>query len=89
MALRAGLAGYLACAMFTTRLWAEDLWILLGLSICLGSASDHVEFERSEQSAPTRFTALETAAPGPPTLARESATGHLATDQKEPGLSGE
>ena len=89
MALRAGLAGYLACAMFTTRLWAEDLWILLGLSICLGSASDHVEFERSEQSAPTRFTALETAAPGPPTLARESATRHLATDQKEPGLSGE
>lgn len=34
-ALRAALIGYLACAMFTTRLWAEDFWILLGFAMCL------------------------------------------------------
>jgi len=32
-ALQASMAGYLGCALFTTRLWAEDFWILLGL-IC-------------------------------------------------------
>lgn len=35
MALRAGLAGYLASAAFTTRIWAEDFWILIGLAACL------------------------------------------------------
>lgn len=83
MALRAGLAGYLACAMFTSRLWAEDLWILFGLSICLGSVSDHLEFERCQQSAPSEFVALEAAAPAPAMLARESATGHPGTAQRE------
>ena len=89
MALRAGLTGYLACAMFTTRLWAEDFWILLGLSICLGSASNHVEHGRCGESAPSEFTALEAAAPAPATLARESATGPLGTAQKKPEPSGE
>ncbi|MEW6252644.1 MAG: O-antigen ligase family protein, partial [Planctomycetota bacterium] len=32
LALRAGLLGYLACALFTTRLFAEDFWLLIGLS---------------------------------------------------------
>jgi len=34
-ALRVGLAGYLTCGLFTTRLFAEDLWLLLGLSVAL------------------------------------------------------
>lgn len=38
-ALRAALAGYLACGMFTTRLWAADLWMLIGLSACLASVA--------------------------------------------------
>ncbi|MCH7872177.1 MAG: O-antigen ligase family protein [Planctomycetes bacterium] len=57
MALRAGLVGYLVCAMFTTRLWAEDLWILLGLSICLGNVSRHAEMAQAE--APSNFTAVD------------------------------
>ena len=35
MAIQSALVGYLACGIFTTRLWAEDLWILIGLAICL------------------------------------------------------
>ncbi len=34
-ALAIGLIGYLACGTFTTRLWAEDFWMLIGLSCCL------------------------------------------------------
>ena len=46
MALRAGLIGYLACGMFTTRLWAEDFWILLGLAACLTHVSKHMRAHR-------------------------------------------
>ncbi|GMU80939.1 MAG: hypothetical protein AMXMBFR47_08100 [Planctomycetota bacterium] len=35
MALRTALAGYLACGLFTTRIWAADLWMLIGLAACL------------------------------------------------------
>lgn len=35
MALRTALAGYLACGLFTTRIWAADLWMLIGLGACL------------------------------------------------------
>lgn len=35
MALRTAIAGYLACGLFTTRLFAADLWMLLGLAACL------------------------------------------------------
>ena len=58
MALRAGVIGYLACAIFTTRLWAEDLWILLGLSICLGNVSRHTAM--AQVRAPSKFSALHT-----------------------------
>jgi probable O-glycosylation ligase (exosortase A-associated) len=43
MALQSGLVGYLACSLFTTRLWAEGLWILLGLTACLQNACIHME----------------------------------------------
>lgn len=39
MAIRTALAGYLACGLFTTRLWAADLWMLLGLAACLDRLS--------------------------------------------------
>jgi O-antigen ligase len=35
LALRTSLVGYLGCALFTTRLFTEDLWLLLGLAMCL------------------------------------------------------
>ncbi len=35
MALRAALVGYLVCGMFTMRLWAEGLWMMVGMSCCL------------------------------------------------------
>jgi probable O-glycosylation ligase (exosortase A-associated) len=35
MALEASLVGYAAGGIFTTRLWTEGFWILLGLSCCL------------------------------------------------------
>lgn len=37
MGLSVGLVGYLACGMFTTRLWAEDFWMLIGLVCCLSN----------------------------------------------------
>lgn len=33
--IRAALMGYLGCAMFTSRLTSEDLWLLVGLAMCL------------------------------------------------------
>ncbi len=50
MALRTALAGYLACGLFTTRLWAADLWMLLGLAACLYRLAR--EEARSEVEAP-------------------------------------
>jgi putative inorganic carbon (HCO3(-)) transporter len=50
MALRAGLCGYLACGMFTTRIWAEDSWILIGLACCLQNVTEGI---RTRSTAPT------------------------------------
>lgn len=39
MALRTALLGYLACSLFTTRLFTEDLWLMLGFAMCLANVS--------------------------------------------------
>lgn len=52
LALRASLLGYLASALFTTRLFAEDLWLLLGLSMCLGNVSKYLVAEEGCNVAP-------------------------------------
>lgn len=58
MALRTSLLGYLACAVFTTRLFTEDLWLLLAFAMCLVNcgrymASEHsLELERDAEPAP-------------------------------------
>jgi hypothetical protein len=57
MALRAGLCGYLACGMFTTRIWAEDFWILVGLACCLQNVAAKV---RARSTAPGVSDAVET-----------------------------
>ncbi|HPC21587.1 MAG TPA: O-antigen ligase family protein [Phycisphaerae bacterium] len=42
MALQAALVGYLACGMFTTRLWAEGFWILVGLACSLNNVAQEL-----------------------------------------------
>ena len=42
MALRCSLAGYLVCALFDSRVVAEDLWMLIGMSCCLANVSAHM-----------------------------------------------
>lgn len=39
VALRTALLGYLACALFTTRLFTEDFWLMLGFGMCLANVS--------------------------------------------------
>ena len=51
MALRTALIGYLACAVFTTRLWAEDFWILIGLAACLANVHAYARCQ-SEVAVP-------------------------------------
>jgi O-antigen ligase len=63
MALRAGLCGYLACGMFTTRIWAEDFWILIGLACCLQNVTEKV---RAHSSAPCRSEAVGAEPLSPP-----------------------
>jgi O-antigen ligase len=88
MALRAGLTGYLACAMFTTRLWAEDLWILLGLSICLGNASRYTEMAQDE--AASSFTVADAVpaltSPSNPSLEPALEDGILKGGLSEPPI---
>ncbi len=45
MALRTALVGYLGGALFTTRLFAEDMWLLIGLAMCLHNVMLHARAE--------------------------------------------
>ena len=42
MALRIGLCGYLASGAFTTRLWTEDFWIMIGMVCCLSNITERL-----------------------------------------------
>lgn len=48
-ALRAGLFGYLVSAMFTTRLWTEDMWMLIGMAVCLANVYAVSTREQAEE----------------------------------------
>jgi O-antigen ligase len=75
-ALRMALVGYLGCALFTTRLFAEDLWLLLGLAACLHNVAKHQAGEREHATAPERAPAPLLNAPLPVALpALESSQG--------------
>jgi len=76
MALRAGLAGYLASAAFTTRIWAEDFWILIGLAACLDNVRRSLaETSRAEVEAPAAAPGTARV-PGPlPAMRSRSAAG--------------
>jgi len=64
--LRAALCGYLACGIFTTRLWAEGFWILVGLVCALENVTAYV-LSRQRLPAEQRhgpLAWLEASAPG-------------------------
>jgi probable O-glycosylation ligase (exosortase A-associated) len=63
MALQTGLVGYVACGMFTTRLFAEDFWILLGLGACLNNVAATM-MRQSGATSSEDLTPLETPALG-------------------------
>ncbi len=49
--LRAGLLGYLGSAMFTTRTFSEDLWLLLAFAMCLENVTRHLITQPSAAAA--------------------------------------
>lgn len=49
VALRTSLLGYLACAVFTTRLFTEDLWLMLGFAMCLANVSKYMAAEHESR----------------------------------------
>lgn len=82
-ALRTALLGYLVSALFTTRLFAEDLWILLGLSMCLENigrtmaarqADEHTPAAAGPAPPPARLTRR----PGPAEVRRRTQSANRA-----------
>ncbi len=53
VALRTALLGYLACGMFTTRLFTEGLWLLVGLGMCLTNVGRYMAGQEQLQAEPT------------------------------------
>jgi len=68
LAVRSGLAAYLACGMFTSRLWTEGSWLLIGMAACLMNiAVTWPETVRAEgAAAPAREPITDGAARTPP-----------------------
>ena len=59
MALQASLVGYAAGGVFTTRLWTEGFWILIGLSCCLVNVALKIKQDEGlldEHAAPSFTT---------------------------------
>jgi len=61
MALRAALCGYLACSLFTTRLWSEDFWMLIGLACCLSNVAERMQ---TQADRALELATLPAAVPG-------------------------
>lgn len=74
--LRAGLLGYFGSALFTTRTFSEDLWLMLGLAMCLDNVSrtmladaeDERRRSRFAIASPSPIEASPSPAYGPPAL---------------------
>jgi len=65
MAMRTALIGYLACGLFTTRLYTEGFWILVGLACCLDNVAAGIFAQTDRQDA---TDALTSASPVPPVM---------------------
>ena len=52
MVLRLGLAGYLASSIFTTRLWTEDFWIMIGMVCCLSNIKERLQVQTEQPHEP-------------------------------------
>lgn len=65
MALRTALVGYFACALFTTRLFSEDLWLLIGFSACLHNVSKYMVAQNELDSTAVPETSPAQEAPAP------------------------
>jgi putative inorganic carbon (hco3(-)) transporter len=59
MALRTALVGYLACGLFTTRLFSEDFWILIGLAASLDRIARDHQAEPDESPAAEALECVE------------------------------
>ncbi len=55
MALQSALVGYVACGLFTTRLWSEGFWVLLGMGCALRNIAAQQEFEQPQEVAPCAY----------------------------------
>lgn len=53
MVMRIGLCGYLASSAFTTRLWTEDFWIMIGLVCCLSNITERLQAQTSGADEPS------------------------------------
>jgi O-antigen ligase len=66
MALRTALVGYLVSGMFTTRLWAEDFWILIGLGCSLVNVAAYMRAETAPADEPVAASGAAPLALGSP-----------------------
>jgi probable O-glycosylation ligase (exosortase A-associated) len=46
MGLRCAIVGYCACGFFTTRLWTEGFWLLIGMATALSNVAEYVLVDR-------------------------------------------
>lgn len=71
MGLRCAIVGYCACGLFTTRLWTEGFWMLIGLATALSNAAEYAMAERhamnrtvdEPEKQPEQMPALARSAP--------------------------
>lgn len=80
-ALRAALFGYLGCALFTTRLFSEDFWLLMGFGMCLHNVSKYMAAEQQRETAapPETSPAAPAETPFPPPRPRRRRVRPAAT----------
>lgn len=47
MGLRCAIVGYCVCGFFTTRLWTEGFWMLIGLATALSNTTEYIIADRT------------------------------------------
>lgn len=67
MGLFGAIATYLGCALFVTRFFSEDLWLLVGMACCVATIAHRVAADESDapESAGADLSADVTATPSP------------------------